>query len=48
VVRGSGDAHRVGGDDLDAVIHNVLANERGKRNFALGTGDLEPPPTRAG
>jgi pyruvate ferredoxin oxidoreductase alpha subunit len=48
VVSGAGDARRVGGDDLDAVIHNVLANERGKRNFALGVGDLEPPPTRAG
>ncbi len=48
VVRGAGEERRVGGHDLDAVIHNVLANERGKRNFALGAGDLEPPPTRTG
>jgi pyruvate-ferredoxin/flavodoxin oxidoreductase len=49
VVRGAGHEPRLGGDDLDAVIHNVLANERGKRNFALGGGgDLDPPPTRAG
>jgi pyruvate ferredoxin oxidoreductase alpha subunit len=48
VVRGAGEERRVGGHDLDAVIHNVLANERGKRNFTLGVGDLEPPPTRAG
>jgi pyruvate-ferredoxin/flavodoxin oxidoreductase len=44
--------HEVDSTDLDAAVHNLLADERGKRSFVVGGGDESlalsvPPVSRA-
>lgn len=38
------DGHELDARDVDAVVHNALADERGRRHFALGAGDLAAAP----
>ncbi len=38
------DGHQLDAIELDAVVHHALADERGKRTFVLGSGDLASAP----
>ncbi|MFX8000795.1 hypothetical protein ABTK84_20200, partial [Acinetobacter baumannii] len=35
------DGHELDAHDIDAIVQNAVADERGKRAFSLGAGDLE-------